>query len=149
MLTFKTAAVAAGLGSVLIGGHALAQQIVQAAPAAGRAGVAAAVSGEVQLAAIPGVREVGKDVVSGDPIFLGDKITTGPQGRLQIMLLDETVFTLVPKAALVVDNFVYDPSTNAGTVSATVLQGTFRFGSPNIAARQPSDMPAHLSPGPR
>ncbi len=147
MLTFKTAAVAAGLGSVLIAGHALAQQIVQAAPAAGRAGVAAAVSGEVQLAAIPGVREVGKDVVSGDPIFLGDKITTGPQGRLQIMLRDETVFTLGPKAALVIDKFVYDPSTNAGKVSATVLQGTFRFVSGKIAARQPSDMEVNLPVG--
>src|SRR5579883_780333 len=135
-------AVAVGLS-----GRAMAQEVAQAGPAAARAGVAGAVSGEVVLAAIAGVRAVGKDAVSGDPIYLGDKITTGADGRLQIMLLDETVFTLGPKAALTVDKFVYDPSTGAGKVSATILQGAFRFVTGKIAQREPTDMEVNLPVG--
>lgn len=139
-----TGMIAAALAS---GGAARAQELAQAAPAVARAGVAGAVSGEVAVAAVPGVRAVGKDVVSGDPIFLGDKITTGPNGRLQIMLEDETTFTLGPKAALTIDRFVYNPSTNAGQVSATILKGTFRFVSGKIAQRDPSHMEVKLPVG--
>src|SRR5687767_10798383 len=92
-----------------LGAEAGAQQLAQAAAGAARAGVAAAVRGEVKLAAVPGLREVGKDVASGDPIFLGDQVTTGVEGRLQIMLADETVFTIGPNAAMTIDTFVYDP----------------------------------------
>jgi hypothetical protein len=129
-------------------GGADAQQLAQATGgAAARAGVAAAVRGEVKLAAVPGVREVGKDVASGDPIFLGDQVTTGSEGRLQIMLADETVFTIGPNAAMVIDNFVYDPSTSAGKVTASVLKGTFRFVTGKVAKREPSDMEVKLPVG--
>jgi len=125
-----------------------AQQLAQASGgAATRAGVAAAVRGEVKLAAVSGVREVGKDVASGDPIFLGDQVTTGAEGRLQIMLADETVFTIGPNAAMVIDNFVYDPSTSAGKVTASVLKGTFRFVTGKVAKREPSDMEVKLPVG--
>ncbi len=121
--------------------------LAQASAGAARAGVAAAVRGDVKLAAIPGVREIGKDVASGDPIFLGDQVTTGSEGRLQIMLADETVFTIGPNAAMVIDNFVYDPSTNAGKVTASVLKGTFRFVTGKVAKREPSDMEVKLPVG--
>lgn len=135
------------LAGLLAALPAVAQQLVQAGAPAARAGIAAAVSGEVKLAAVPGLREVARDVVSGDPVYLGDKVTTGAAGRLQIMLPDETVFTLGPNAALVIDKFVYDPATSAGKVSATVLQGTFRFVTGKVARREPSDMEVKLPVG--
>ncbi len=124
-----------------------AQLLAQAAPGAARAGVAAAVRGEVMLAAVPGVREVGRNVASGDPILLGDRVTTGAEGRLQIMLADETVFTIGPNAAMVIDTFVYDPTTSAGKVTASVLKGTFRFVTGKVAKREPSDMEVKLPVG--
>lgn len=140
--------IAAGLLAGLPTLPAAAQQLAQAAaPAAARAGVAAAVKGDVKLAAVPGVRAVGKDAASGDPIFLGDRITTGGEGRLQIMLLDETVFTIGPNAALVIDQFVFDPQTSAGKVTASVLKGTFRFVTGKVAKREPSDMEVKLPVG--
>lgn len=118
------------------------------APAAAqRIGVAAAVAGQVRLDAVPGVREVGVDVASGTPIFLGDAVTTGPGGRLQIMLLDETVFTIGPDAAMKIDKFVYDPSTGAGTVNASIAKGAFRFVSGQVAKRNPSDMEVRVPTG--
>ena len=141
--TLLAAIICIGLGASAAG----AQQLAQATGGASRAGVAAAVRGDVKLAAVPGVREVGKDVASGDPIFLGDQVTTGSEGRLQIMLADETVFTIGPNAAMVIDNFVYDPSTNAGKVTASVLKGTFRFVTGKVAKREPSDMEVKLPVG--
>lgn len=132
---------------MLIVAPASAQQLAQATGGAARAGTAAAVRGEVTLAAVPGVREIGKNVASGDPIFLGDQIATGAEGRLQIMLADETVFTIGPNAAMTIDTFVYDPATSAGKVTASVLKGTFRFVTGKVAKREPSDMEVKLPVG--
>ncbi|MBT7360693.1 MAG: FecR domain-containing protein [Rhodospirillaceae bacterium] len=110
---------------------------------AGRAGVAAAVRGDVVLiAAAPqqANRTVGKNVQSGDPVFLGDTIETGPESGLQIMLMDETIFTIGPDAALIIDEFVYDPETSAGRVTASVLKGAFRFVSGRVAKEEPRNM---------
>lgn len=108
-----------------------------------QAGVAAAVRGNVVLvAAAPQQTKlaVGENVRSGDPIFLGDTIETGPGAGLQIMLMDETIFTIGPDAALVIDEFVYDPETNAGKVTASVLKGAFRFVSGRVAKEEPRNM---------
>lgn len=66
---------------------------------------------------------------------------------MQILLLDETVFTIGPDSALVVDEFVYDPSTDAGRVQATVAKGVFRFVTGKIAKKRPSDMKVSLPSG--
>ena len=39
-------------------------------------------------------RGVGKNVTTGQKILLGDVIVTGGKGRLQILLLDQTMFTI-------------------------------------------------------
>jgi len=146
--SMRTFLIIGALVSIALGCRiADAQQLAQASAGAARAGVAAAVRGEVKLAAVPGIREVGKDVASGDPIFLGDQVTTGSEGRLQIMLADETVFTIGPNAAMAIDTFVYDPTTSAGKVTATVLKGTFRFVTGKVAKREPSDMEVKLPVG--
>ncbi len=110
---------------------------------AARAGIAAAVRGDVVLVAaapLQTVRAVGENVQSGDPVFLGDVIETGPNSGLQIMLMDETIFTIGPDAALVIDEFVYDPETSAGKVTASVLKGAFRFVSGRVAKEEPRNM---------
>ncbi len=107
------------------------------------AGVAAAVRGDVTLvAALPatGGRVVGKNLGSGDRIFLGDEIETGPESGMQIMLLDETIFTIGPSSGLIIDEFVYDPATSAGKVTASVVKGAFRFVSGRVAKEEPSNM---------
>lgn len=108
---------------------------------AAQAGVAAAVRGEVTLVAMTETsRSVGQNLTSGDGIFLGDMIETGPLSGMQIMLLDETIFTIGPDAALVIDEFVYDPTTSAGQVTASVIKGAFRFVSGRVAKEEPRNM---------
>lgn len=108
-----------------------------------QAGVSAAVRGQVALARASG-NIVGKQVQSGDPIFLGDAITSGKASGLQIMLLDETVFTIGPNSEISIDEFVYDPSTGSGKVAASVAKGAFRFITGKIARKRPEDMTVRL-----
>lgn len=108
-------------------------------------GVAAAVRGSVRATA-PG-QTVGRDLASGKPVFLNDHVTTGAGARMQIMLLDQTVFTIGPNSDMMLDEFVYDPKTNAGKVSAQITKGVFRFVTGKIAQRDPSDMKVKLPVG--
>ncbi len=137
-------AAAAGIVLASMPGYA------QTAPV--KAGVAAAVRGKVERAAFtPGApasgAPVGIAVASGDVIYLGDRIATGPSAGLQIMLVDETVFTIGPNSAMAIDRFVYDPQTGTGQVAARVVQGAFRFVSGKIAKNDPKDMTVALPQG--
>lgn len=125
----------AGLAT-MVAGNALGQTAI------GRqVGVAAGVTGPVQLvAAAPGARTAGRIVQSGEPIRIGDQIATGADGRLQIMLLDETIFTIGPNAALTIDEFVFDSKAGTGKLTANVARGAFRFVTGRIAANNPQDM---------
>jgi len=57
----------------------------------------------------------------------GTRAVTGPDGRIQVLLPDETVFTLGPNSDMVLDDFVYDPVTSASKFTANFAKGTFRF----------------------
>lgn len=115
-----------------------------AAPvSAQQAGVSAAVRGQVSLARAS-QNIVGQQVKSGDPIFLGDAITSGKDSGLQIMLLDETIFSIGPNSEISIDEFVYDPTTGAGKLTASVAKGIFRFITGRIARKNPKDMTVRL-----
>ena len=107
-------------------------------------GVVAAVQGTVSVGA-PGV--VGRVVASGQPVYLGEVVKTDAGGHLQILLLDETIFTIGPNSAMAIDTFVYDPATAKGQVGARVVQGVFRFITGKIARREPSAMAVKLPVG--
>jgi hypothetical protein len=118
------------------------------APAAAsltRIGAAAAVAGKV-LARAPGT-QVGRVVGSGKPIFLNDHVTTDAAGRLQVMLLDETVFTLGPNSDMVLDQYVYDPDTHEGTMAASISKGAFRFVSGRMSHESGKNMKVNMPSG--
>lgn len=135
-------------GAACVAGAILAAAALFNAPvlAAGqKAGVAAAVNGPVTRIAYANVEggkaaegAVGKNITSGDPILLGDLIRSGPDSSMQILLLDQTTFTVGPNSEMVIDKFVYDPETGKGELAATTLKGTFRFISGKIAAKDPT-----------
>ena len=109
-------------------------------------GVVAATSGAVEVRYIaPEGEEIGRMAGVGDPIYLNDEIITGPDTSLQILLKDQTVFTIGPNAALVFDEFIYDPSsTEAGSLTASVKKGAFKFVSGKISKKSPQAMKLKL-----
>lgn len=100
-----------------------------------QAGIAAAVRGQVRQVSSRAPTSVGRVVSSGDQIFLGDQIESGDKAGMQILLMDQTVFTIGPNAALVIDEFIYDPKTDTGKLTAKIVKGAFRFVSGRIAGR--------------
>ncbi len=110
-----------------------------------QAGVAAAVKGEVKATTPPD--KTPHVLKSGDKVYMGDKIETGDQGQLQILLLDQTVFTLGPMSSITVDEFVYDPSNDDGKVKASVMKGIFRVVSGKVAHKKPENMSVDLPSG--
>ena len=61
------------------------------------------------------------------PVHLGDAIVSGDQSALQLLLLDQSVFTVGANARVTVDRFVYDPDRGTSDVAASVAKGAFRF----------------------
>ncbi len=114
------------------------------AGAAVQAGVAAAVRGAVTLdrGAV-----VGQQVSSGDPIRLGDVLQTGADGGMQVLLLDETVFTLGASSRLVIDEFVYAPDGREGRLGARLVKGAFRFVTGRVADDHPENVELKLPNG--
>lgn len=132
-----------GLAALALVGGALA---ADAAMAGAKAGVSAAVRGSVALTR-QAEQIVGRSLASGEEIFLRDEIASGPRSGMQILLLDETVFTIGPDSAILIDEFVYDPGTDGGRVSAEVVKGVFRFVTGKVAAREPENMNVELPVG--
>ena len=104
------------------------------APRAEQIGVTAALRGAVvRTASLQTGTPIGQ-MSSGQKVFLGDDIKVGAQGRLQVMLLDETVFTLGANSVMRIDEFVYDPGrANIARLTTSIKSGAFRFVSGRVA----------------
>lgn len=116
-------------GLTLLSLQAQAQQAVQA-------GVTAAVRGDVRLTSKATAKNQSK-VGTGDSVYLGDAMSTGVQSGSQLMLMDETTFTVGADSEVNIDEFVYDPNTSVGKMAASVSKGAFRFVSGQIAKNDP------------
>lgn len=123
-------------------GSALAPGLLDGALASTKAGVSAAVRGSVELARAEAPAR--RPLVSGEDVFMGDAIATGDAAGLQLLLLDESVFTIGPNAEIVVDEFVYDPATGTGKLSASFLRGGFRLVSGLIGKTEPENIEVQL-----
>ena len=107
--------------------HPVAAQAVQA-------GVSSAVRGEVNRASPATGRPTRAQLTPGEDIFMQDGIDTAAQSMTQLLLLDESTFTLAPQSEVVIDEFVYDPSVTGGVLAASAVKGAFRFISGKIGA---------------
>lgn len=65
----------------------------------------------------------------------GDVFVSGAQSQLQILLRDQSIFTLGSNARVTIDRFVIDTDRSAGGASASVARGAFRFVSGRSGAR--------------
>ncbi|SDG47718.1 FecR family protein [Roseospirillum parvum] len=71
----------------------------------------------------------------GDAIRFGDDLTTGVDGRLEVVFTDDTRLTLGERSAVTVDSYVFTPAGGEGTWR--LLSGVFRMVTGEIARRQP------------
>jgi hypothetical protein len=74
---------------------------------------------------------------AGMPVRTGDRIVTGADGSVGITLRDNTLLSAGPKSTLVLNQFTYNSSTNAGKIDASVKRGTLAVASGKIAKNAP------------
>jgi hypothetical protein len=65
-------------------------------------------------------------------IFSYDTVKTG-NGKVGIVFIDDTRVDITEHSKLIIDEFVYDPNTNTGSLSLKASLGTIRYASGQIA----------------
>ncbi|MAN79702.1 MAG: hypothetical protein CMF64_04850, partial [Magnetovibrio sp.] len=100
-------------------------------------GTVKTLSGEVWVTRVDGTRV---QLQAGDQVFQGDSIETGPEGAIGVLLADETTFSMGEASQMVLDEMVYDPATQNGSLNVSVVQGVFTFVSGQVAKTDPDAM---------
>lgn len=112
-----------------------------AAAAADFIGVTAAVEGQVTRVSSTSGAPTGP-IESGTQVFEGDVLSVAEGGRAQVMLKDQTTFTLGSGAEMQIDEFVFGTAND--TLNANITKGAFRFVSGKIAKTGPDAMTVDL-----
>ena len=81
-------------------------------------GIVGAISGTVKTET--------RELKAGDKIYLNETIYAGAGSGTQILLLDQSTFTVGEDSEVVMDTFVFDPATNDGKIVASVKQGSLK-----------------------
>ncbi|GAB2181245.1 hypothetical protein DLREEDagrD3_14680 [Denitratisoma sp. agr-D3] len=100
------------------------------------AGTVKAASGSVE------VEREGKrlPLALGDKVYPQDKLLTGKNSQVAVTLRDDTLISGGPDSQLLINEFVFNPSTQKGSVVVAVLRGVSAFVSGLVAKSSPDAM---------
>ena len=100
------------------------------------AGAAFVVSAGKSMEAVPGLA-----------LRQGDVLRTGDDGRLGLILLDNTVMSLGPNAEMVIDEYLFEPGNEQLGLGVRLLRGTMQFISGVIAKLRPEAVKVKTATG--
>ncbi|MFI5012510.1 MAG: FecR domain-containing protein [Hyphomicrobiales bacterium] len=69
----------------------------------------------------------------GSAVVHNERVETSEKGSVQLVFIDKTTMNIGPNSKLVIDEFVYDPSTGTGKMSASLGRGVLRIVGGNIS----------------
>jgi hypothetical protein len=72
---------------------------------------------------------------AGLGVFKNERVDTARDASAQLIFSDETALTIGPNSSVTLDEFVYDPSKNAGKAVIKATKGAFRFISGSVDPR--------------
>src|SRR5262249_17895219 len=101
-------------------------------PAETRAGVAAAIN-TTTTGALAGAT---RTLFVGNDVYNQERITTDAGGRPQLLFLDPSAGTIGPNAQLLIDPFLDDDKTKAGSLAVEASRGLLRFVGGNLSKDQ-------------
>ena len=102
-------------------------------------GIVGAISGKVKTET--------RELKTGDKIYLNETIISDLNSGTQILLLDQSTFTLGEDSEVVMDTFIYDPETNDGKIVASVKQGSLKVISGLISKKNPDSLTVEVPEG--
>ena len=145
-LSIKNKAVALRLITGLIFALSLLWQSAFAQTGRPVSGVIAATDAPIKISYINESGEaIGRVAGVGEPIYLNDEISTPDGTSLQVLLRDQTVFSIGPNSTLIFDEFIFDPSSlDDVALTASVTKGTFKFISGKVSKLKPGAMKLKL-----
>ena len=79
-------------------------------------------------------------ITVGSKVRVNDRILTGADGSIGIMLQDNTMLSAGPNSTLQMNKFAFDTTTHAGTLDASVKRGTVAVISGKIAKATPQNV---------
>ena len=114
-------------------------QVADAGPAVGAQpiGTVESSSGTVMATRADGTQV---ELQAGDPVFQGDILETSGDGSIGVVLADEATFSMAENGRMVLDEMVYDPGTQEGSINLEIVQGVFTFVSGQVAKTDPDAM---------
>jgi len=105
-------------------------ELAQIAGSAETAGVVETLSGSATVRKLSG--ETGR-LNEGDEIFMGDTLDVSDQGSIGIIFADDTTLALGSGAQMIIDEMVYDPAGESGSMTLSIADGVFSFVSGQIS----------------
>ena len=88
-----------------------------------------------------------RELKAGDKIYLNETIYAGIDSGTQILLLDQSTFTIGSDSEVVMDTFIYDPATNDGKIVANVKKGSLKIISGLISKKNPDSLTVNVPEG--
>lgn len=81
----------------------------------------------------------------GAKVFQNDVVSTVEGGELSITFVDGTIFSLASNSRMVLDDFVYDPSSTDNGATFDLVEGAFVFIAGNVAGSGGMDINTPVS----
>ena len=88
-----------------------------------------------------------RELKAGDKIYLNETIYAGIDSGTQILLLDQSTFTIGSESEVVMDTFIYNPATNDGKIVANVKKGSLKIISGLISKKNPDSLTVNVPEG--
>jgi hypothetical protein len=88
-----------------------------------------------------------KELKTGDKVYLGDTILSGTNSGAQLLLLDQSTFTIGSDSEVVMDKFIYDPKNSDGKIVSTVKKGSLKIISGLISKKNPDNLKVEVPEG--
>lgn len=88
-----------------------------------------------------------RTATAGTPVHMNDRLRTGPGARMQVTFIDGTQLTLGENAAVVIDNYVFNPSKGTGKMALNSTQGAFRFATGKLNQMKDKDVKVNTPQG--
>jgi len=87
------------------------------------------------------------ELAVGSRLYDGDILETGADGAVGVVLADETSLSMGPEGRMVLDEMIYDPGTQDGKMSISVVKGIYTIVSGIVSKTDPDAMVIHTPVG--
>jgi Ca2+-binding RTX toxin-like protein len=121
----------------LLAGPSPIDRLAAAGTDAEAIGTVNTISGGAFVIRVDGTRE---ELAIDTPLYAGDILETGVGGAVGVVLADETTFAMAGDGRMVLDEMIYDPGTQEGSLSLVVLKGVYTFVSGMVSKTDPDAM---------